>query len=133
MGKENKINILLIEPDNLMAKIYTDAFNKNNLSVTHVNTAQQAINAVNKYPDLIVLEIQLTEHSGIEFLYELRSYDDLRNIPVIISTIIPLREFKQSLDKMINELNIVEYYQKDSTEISKLIKKINEVINEKRT
>lgn len=82
-------HILLIEPDKILSENYRLSFQKSGYKIQITHDAQAAIYAVDKIkPDLIVLEIQLASHSGIEFLYELRSYSDWQNIPVIILSLI---------------------------------------------
>jgi CheY-like chemotaxis protein len=52
--------------------------------------AQQAIEAADaRTPDMVVLELLLAAHSGIEFLYEFRSYSDFREVPVLVLTDVP--------------------------------------------
>lgn len=47
---------------------------------------QQAISAANTQPpDIAVIDLLLAGRSGVEFLYELRSYPEWQNIPVILS------------------------------------------------
>ena len=78
-------SILIVEPDVVLAKSYQKALESLNYVVYLANSAQNAINQVDKNKiDLIILEIQLIDHSGIEFLYELRSYPEWDNIRIII-------------------------------------------------
>jgi two-component system phosphate regulon response regulator PhoB len=70
-------NILLIEPDRLLAEIYQRALSSEGHNVVVCAGAQSAIlSADQSTPDLVILELQLVEHSGIEFLYEFRSYSE---------------------------------------------------------
>lgn len=83
------MHVLLIEPDVLLAKAYTQAFQQTGMSVRAVADAQSAINAADmKRPDVVVLELQLVAHNGIEFLHEFRSYAEWQDIPVIINSMI---------------------------------------------
>lgn len=54
----------------------------------HISTdAQTGLDALDTFaPDLVVLELQLGKHNGIEFLYEQHSHTDWRTIPVIVHT-----------------------------------------------
>lgn len=57
------------------------------------STAEEAINkASNQRPDIIILELSLAGHSGLEFLYEFRTYADWLSVPVIVYTQIHLDE-----------------------------------------
>jgi len=64
-------HILLIEPDRPLAGSYCQALETAGHQVVLCAGAQSAIFATDsRIPDVIVLELQLIEHSGIEFLYQ---------------------------------------------------------------
>lgn len=116
------MQILFIEPDRVLAETYFQALTNAGHEVIVTPSAQTAIMVTDQInPDLIILEIQLIEHSGIEFLYELRSYLDWQNIPVIIQTIVPPGEFTGNWQVMKHQLGISEYLYKPNTSLSRLI------------
>lgn len=80
------MNILLIEPDKILGDLLQSTMSSLNHEVEIAKTAQAALDKVSETCDVIVLEIQLGLHNGIEFLYELRSYDELQKIPVVLHT-----------------------------------------------
>jgi len=122
------MNILLIEPDRLLAKTYTAALQAQGHAVVAVPTAQTAITAADvRQPDAVILELQLVEHSGIEFLYEFRSYTDWQTIPVIIHSLVPPSEFHGSQDILQNELYVVSYLYKPRTSLSQLCRALDEL------
>lgn len=113
--------ILLIEPDLVLAKIYSNALSAVGYEITVMGQAQSAILALDaQLPDLIILEPQLVGHSGIEFLYELRSYADLQNIPVLMHSFVQLEAFNQSRE-VLRTLNVVGYLYKPQTSLQQLI------------
>jgi DNA-binding response OmpR family regulator len=119
--------ILLIEPDRLLAQTYADALKSEGHQVTVCAGAQAAILTADQIqPDLIVLELQLVEHSGIEFLYEFRSYGDWQSVPVIIQSHVPQNEFAGSLDVLKNQLKVAAYLYKPQTTLKDLISAVNE-------
>lgn len=120
-----KYQILLIEPDHLLAKIYKQHLEKYNYRVRVVSGVQKAIYEIDKLkPDIVILEMQLSGHNGYEFLYELRSYSEWQGIPVLIHTMAP--EQSLSIDPAINaDLGIIGYLYKPSTSLSKLVYEIN--------
>jgi CheY-like chemotaxis protein len=82
--------ILLIEPNTSLARLYQGMFTEEGYQVVHVASAQSGIDASDKAaPDIVILELQLPRHSGIEFLHEFRSYAEWWEVPVIINTVIP--------------------------------------------
>ena len=114
--------ILFIEPDRVLAETYYEALTSAGHSVVVTPSAQTAIMVADEInPDIIVLELQLIEHSGIEFLYELRSYLDWQNIPVIIQTQVPPGEFNDNRQLLKEQLGIAEYLYKPQTSLQQLI------------
>lgn len=81
-------SILLVEPDPLLAKQYRTLLEqsvKQAVQVVRVARAQTAVSRLDESQfDVIILELLLGRHNGIELLYEIKSYSDLRNIPIII-------------------------------------------------
>ncbi len=121
--------ILLIEPDIVLANTYIDVLKKKGFSVSHVVSAQDAVIAADaKKPDLVICELQLVSHSGIEFLYEFRSYPDWRHIPVIVLSLVPMTEFKDSMFGLVNRLGVVRYLYKPMTGLIELIREVDFVI-----
>jgi DNA-binding response OmpR family regulator len=120
------MKILILEPDKVLQNIYEQALTGLGFKVDVSSNAQSAISlADSRTPDLVIIELQLVEHSGIEFLYEFRSYSDWQTIPVIINTIIPANEFSNSQLILKNELNISTYLYKPDSSLKQLIKEVN--------
>lgn len=82
-------HVLLIEPDIMLAGTYAQALRHFGHRVSSVYTAQDAIMAADsQVPDLVILELQLAVHDGLEFLYEFRSYGEWQQIPVVINSVL---------------------------------------------
>lgn len=114
--------ILLIEPDRLLAGSYAQALQLAGHQVNAASSAQAAILTADAVtPDLVILELQLVEHSGIEFLYEFRSYPDWQNIPVLIQTQVPQSEFAGSWQLLQKELGVQAYLYKPRTSLRQLV------------
>ena len=119
--------ILLIEPDRLLAESYVRALQSAGHQVSAAGGAQAAIMAADAVkPDLIILELQLVEHSGIEFLYEFRSYPDWQGIPVLIQTQVPRGEFADNWQLLQDELGVRAYLYKPRTSLSQLVSSVSE-------
>lgn len=124
--------ILLIEPDRLLADTYFKVLAKAGHQVGVSAGAQAAITAADRVkPDLVILELQLTGHSGIEFLYEFRSYPEWQGIPVIIHTLVPLSEFAASQELMKRELGVNTYLYKPRTSLRQLVSTVEEQLTVK--
>lgn len=119
--------ILLVEPDIIIAKIYTAALQQAGYKVMWTCDAQTGIGATDsQIPDCILLELQLPRHNGIEFLYELRSHADLAAIPVVVLSHLEAEAIGM-LESMQKELGIVEYLYKPATSVNKLVKVLRKV------
>jgi len=122
--------ILLVEPDRLLADTYKKALAKDGHTVKTAATAQAAITtADDKQPDLVILEVQLVEHSGIEFLYEFRSYPEWQDIPVLIHSNVPPAEFNDSQQILKNQLGVDYYLYKPRTTLQELLYSVREQLS----
>jgi DNA-binding response OmpR family regulator len=118
-------HILLIEPDVKLAAVYAAGLRAKNYSVTTTTTAQDAVTAADaQRPDAVLLELQLVAHSGIEFLYEFRSYDDWRTVPVIIHSHVPPAIFEASRKLLYERLGVREYHYKPHTTLRNLLSSV---------
>jgi len=121
-------NILLIEPNRILAQIYREAFEQKGYKVSLTHDAQNAISASDKQrPDIVILELQLIKHNGVEFLYELRSYADWQKIPVIINSIVPPSEFAQN-EVLFKEIGVIKYLYKPKTSLSVLLRVVDQAL-----
>lgn len=124
-------NVLYVEPDKILAEIYYEALTREGYNVVATPSAQTALMVTDEFkPDLIILELQLIEHSGIEFLYELRSYLDWQNIPVIIQTQVLPSAFQDNHNVLKKQLNVARYLYKPKTSLKALVQTIKEVSEE---
>jgi DNA-binding response OmpR family regulator len=118
--------ILLLEPDQVLAEAYRQALQQQGHSVVLSTSAQTAVLVADDHrPDLVILELQLVEHSGIEFLYEFRSYADWQDIAVIIQSQVPPGEFAANWPLIKAELNIASYLYKPLTSLKELTEAVD--------
>lgn len=120
--------ILLLEPNRLLAKQYAAFLKSKGHSVVACEDAQSGINAADgKAPDLIIAELLLAGHSGIEFLYEFRSYAEWCQVPVLILSSVPLAEASIPPGTM-QELGVSDYLYKSDTTLERLGRQINRAL-----
>ncbi len=118
-------HVLLVEPDVVLARAYSRALQYYGHSVAHHTSGQTALMAIDtRRPEAIVLELQLLVHNGLEFLYELRSYADWQNIPVIMLGDVPKEEMSKGLDT--TYLQPFRYVRKTDTSLQELCSIIDE-------
>jgi len=123
------MDILLVEPDIVLAETLRRAVNGAGHRVRIARTAQMAVEAADTaVPELIILELQMVSHSGIEFLYELRSYHDWQDIPVVILSHVPPGEFSGSWQLLREELGVRAYHYKSRTSLKKLLGVVNQFV-----
>lgn len=112
---------LLIEPDKTLAGVISKLFARKGHEIIWSTGAEDAIEKIDdSIPDVIILEIQLAKHNGVEFIHEARSYPDLAAIPIILYTVV------SKLDLLIDEealaaLNIKRYLYKPFVSVTDLL------------
>lgn len=123
-------NILLIEPNTALARLYKEMFAREGFEVVHVTSAQAAINAADAaLPNLIILELQLPRHSGIEFLHEFRSYPEWWSVPIIVHTNITPVRMAPLQGALKIELGICSILYKPKTSLQALMHAVQEQLS----
>ena len=114
------MTVLVIEPNRVMAQCIAKELAKDNMSTVVVSSAEGALEyAAEHTPDAVITEMSLPGHSGLEFIYEFRSYSEWQDIPLVINTSVKIPGFiTQTFDWDL--LNITEYIYKPKRHISDL-------------
>lgn len=122
------MNILLIEPDRVLARTYASFLRQQGHAVSLATDAQTAVHALDSQePEVILLELQMARHNGLEFLYELRSYSDWQHIPVIAHTMLPPNSMQMS-SQFLTALGVIAYLYKPVTSLVGLKRALAEVV-----
>jgi DNA-binding response OmpR family regulator len=120
------MNILLIEPDKKLGGTYKRALENAGHTVQWAAHAQDAVHLADKNrPELIILELQLTAHNGIEFLYEFRSYPEWQGISVLLLTMVTPQSL-QITQEMMDSFGIVGALYKPATTLKQLVNVVQE-------
>ncbi len=121
------LKVLLVD----QAQISHKAISKTlpHCNVIRASDATTAINLASETkPDIIIIELSLGGHSGMEFIYEFRTYSDWQNIPIIIYSTIRLEpSILQS--KACQNLNIGAYLYKPESSLRALKSNIEKLTN----
>ena len=115
--------ILLVEDDLWLAELYKDVLTgEANTAVVLASTADQALEQIDKNTDLnlILLDMFLPDHNGIEFLHELASYSDINHLPVIVLSSVYQHDFAMSEERW-RHYGVVKYLYKPSTKPNDLL------------
>ena len=86
-----KLNVLLIEDDEIERLKFKRVCDKNNfnLSITEANNGEKALEYLNNdtsLPDFILLDLNMPKMNGLEFLRVLRNSDRLKYLPTVVLT-----------------------------------------------
>jgi DNA-binding response OmpR family regulator len=112
--------ILLIEPDKLQATSISSYLDMSGHNFVWVTNGQDAIAlADERRPDFVIIELGLVGHSGLEFLYEFRSYDDWLDVPIIALTSLNTSD-RILMGPTWQSLNIAKVLNKSSTTLARL-------------
>jgi twitching motility two-component system response regulator PilG len=80
----NKKNVLVID-DNLMLLELVEKMLSTEYDVHTVTSAANALNYLNEHPiDIILLDIEMPNVNGFDFLYDIRKVPSYLQVPIII-------------------------------------------------
>jgi DNA-binding response OmpR family regulator len=117
--------ILLLEPDVVLAgSLAAHLANANHKVYVHYE-AQAAIAEADKNRlDVVITELQLAGRSGVEFLYEFRSYPEWQATPVIVTGSVNDQSIS-AYTQVFDELNISNYFYKPALQTQELVAAVN--------
>ncbi|MBA3758645.1 response regulator [Candidatus Saccharibacteria bacterium] len=122
------MHVLVIDSDKALRNFYVSTIEVAGYTAVGAASAQSAIGSCEDHcPDVVVLELQLHGHSGVEFLHELRSYPEWQNIPVILHTVVPSKDL-HGFEQALKNMRIVAYAYKPETSLKKLVSLINDSV-----
>src|SRR6187551_3751000 len=79
--------VMIVEDNELNMKLFNDLLESRGYSIIQTRNGMEAIELARAHhPDLILMDIQLPEVSGLEVTKWLKEDDDLRSIPVVAVT-----------------------------------------------
>ncbi len=127
-------DILLMETDHILAKNLSKYLKSLGHNVSWCVEPQDAINhADHRCPDVIILDLLLVNNrSGIEFLYEFRSYPEWQDLPVIIFSHVAAENLKDCIDSL-EQLNVAAHRYKPTTTLADLAKTIDLSLQPKKS
>lgn len=124
------INILLVEDDLWLAELYIEALQSNgNYRIHHARDAEEALENLDalKKLNLIILDMFLPGHNGLEFLHEIASYQDTKDIPIILLTTISKMEFGID-DERWKAYGVTKYLYKPDIKPYQLVSVVDELL-----
>ena len=115
-------SILIVEDNPLNLKLFRDLLEAHGFTVFHTHDGAEAFRLIRlQRPDLVLMDIQLPEVSGLEVTRWLKDDPELRSIPVIAVTAFAMagdeEKFLQSgcIDYIAKPISIASFIQKVNT------------------
>jgi CheY-like chemotaxis protein len=112
------MEILLLDSNKTTQNVMEDLLPDCSISIA--SGAAKALEIANENrPNIVILELSLAGHSGLEFLYEFRTYTDWIEIPVIVYTTVHLDDSVLK-SRAWEQLRVQEYLYKPETSLATL-------------
>ncbi|NIP33050.1 response regulator [Candidatus Saccharibacteria bacterium] len=125
MADKKQKEILVIEDDQFLVKIYQSKFKKEGFAVRVAFDGEEGLKEIKKkLPNIIILELILPNLDGFSFLEKIKKEPKTAGVPVIILTDLGQ---KDDIERGM-ELGAVEYFVKADTPLSKIINTIKKHI-----
>ena len=124
-NKPSKGLIVIIEDNKLNMKLFNDLLEYSGYETRTLTTGLGAVDFIkNNKPDLVILDIQLPEVSGLEISRQVKSMDELKHIPIIAVTAFAMKGDEEKIresgcdDYISKPINVKAFMQKIETYLS---------------
>ena len=130
MAEINKQKVLIIEDEDLIARMYEKTLSVDGFEVEVAIGGNEGLEKAKSFkPDVILLDIMMPEPDGMEVLETLKRQPETSEIPVVMLTNL---SGKQDAELAI-EKGAVEYWIKKEAKPSDFGTKIKEIISQNKT
>ncbi len=90
--------VLIVEDNELNMKLFHDLLEAYGIETVQTREGKKAFDMVREHkPDLIIMDIQLPEISGLEITKQLKQDEELKSIPVIAVTAFAMKGDEQKI------------------------------------
>src|SRR3981081_4627937 len=91
-------SILIVEDNELNMKLFNDLLERHGYKTVQTRSGIEAVELARLHkPDLILMDIQLPEVSGLQVTQWIKNDEDLRHIPVIAITAFAMKGDKEKI------------------------------------
>ena len=119
--------ILIVEDNDLNAKLFTDLLRAHGYETIQTRNGLESIELAKKYmPDLILMDIQLPEISGLQITAWIKEEEKLKHIPIIAVTAFAMKGDEEKIRQ-----SGCEAYISKPISVSKFIETIRNYLDEK--
>ena len=108
--------VLIVEDNELNMKLFDDLLGAHGYNTLKTSNGHDVLGIAREHsPDLILMDIQLPEISGLEVTQQLKAEDDLKSIPVIAVTAFAMKGDEEKIraggceDYLSKPISIVEF------------------------
>ena len=127
MTDKDKKTVLVVEDNDLNMKLFTDLLEAHGIDTIQTKEGNAVLGVAREHmPDLILMDIQLPEISGLEVIQWLKDDEDLKDIPVIAVTAFAMKGDEEK----IREGGCEDYISKP-IDVMGFIEKVQKYINPK--
>ncbi len=124
------MRVLIVEPSKELAAIISKSFTEGGIAADVAHTAQTGISRADKNkPDIVILELLISEHNGLEFVHEFKSYQDWFDIPIVIYSNLSTEELGKAVGWK-EDMNIIRHFYKPTVTLKELNSYVKNILNE---
>ena len=125
--KLKKANILLVEDDPMVVRMYSRKFKKDGFNLSLGYNGKEGLAALKKKrPDIILLDIMMPKMSGLDMLKIVKADPQYKDLPVVMLT--NLGDRTEDVTKC-RELGAEDYWVKANMRLNEITEKINKILN----
>jgi len=122
------VTVLVVDDDEDTLVVYDRMLSKEGYKVVQARNGKESLECAAKdIPDVIIMDIMMPKADGISSILKLKTNEDTRNIPVIVSTSV-----EEAEDRVTAENLGVAGYVVKKADMKGLIDKIEEVLKRER-
>lgn len=90
--------ILIVEDNDLNLKLFNDLLQAHGYQTVEIKDGLDAVGVVKRHkPDLIIMDIQLPEISGLDVTKKIKADKEIANIPVIAVTAFAMKDDEEKI------------------------------------
>jgi DNA-binding response OmpR family regulator len=127
-----KKTILIVEDEEAILSLLSDKLTQNGFEIIQATNGLEGLNfALQKHPDLILVDILMPKIDGMTMLQKLRTDSWGQTIPVIILTNVN-PDNNQTLED-INKTHPAYYFVKSDIKLDEVAEKVKEILSSSKT
>ncbi len=117
--------ILIAEDDTAYGNVYKTKLENEGFDVTVVENGELVLGEMERRkPDLLILDLMMSDKNGFEVLQELRSNDKFKEMKVIVAS-----NLSQHADvEKVSALQAIDYFVKSDVSVTEMVEKIKKAL-----